>query len=52
VKEDWQKVAPYVADIVAGESIDDADRTHMFQGLNVTMANMNRVVGIYADAAK
>jgi len=52
VKEDWQKVAPYVADILAGESIDDADRTHMFQGLNVTMANMNRVVGMYADAAK
>lgn len=49
---DWAGVKPLVAEVLASGEIDDADHAIKFVRLNTTMANMNTVVGMYADAAK
>jgi len=36
----------------AGGTIDDEARAVVFLGLNKTMAEMNRVVGLYSDQSK
>ncbi|WP_238110976.1 type IV pili methyl-accepting chemotaxis transducer N-terminal domain-containing protein [Yoonia sp. I 8.24] len=51
VQDDWNGAKPYVTEVLAGNSLDLDDNTVKFQQLNVTMANMNTVVGMYVDAA-
>ena len=46
---DRNKVKPEVTDILLGVEIEDIRHVEKFQGLNVTMANMNAVVGLYAQ---
>jgi len=52
VQSDWSSVKPHVLAVIEGEDLDDASNTEKFQGLNVTMANMNRVVGMYTASVK
>lgn len=52
VDADWTSVKPMLTDIIAGNALASDAETAKFQGLNVTMANMNTVVGMYADAAQ
>lgn len=52
VDADWSSVEPTVVGIIAGEEMDAAAQAAKFNGLNTTMANMNTVVGMYADAAR
>jgi hypothetical protein len=52
VLNDWSSVKPYVTKVLAGTELDDASSASKFQGLNVTMANMNRVVGMYVMSTK
>ncbi len=51
VLADWQRVTPYLDEIRAGGTLDEEENVIKFQGLNTTMANMNRVVGMYTAAA-
>lgn len=51
VVSDWSVARPHVAGAIAGDDIAGEAKVQRFQGLNVTMATMNRVVGLYADAA-
>jgi len=51
VLADWERVTPYLDEIRAGGTLDDEENVIKFQGLNTTMANMNRVVGMYTAAA-
>ncbi|WP_341369082.1 type IV pili methyl-accepting chemotaxis transducer N-terminal domain-containing protein [Yoonia sp. BS5-3] len=52
VAADWESVKPHLAEILAGGVLDDEADVSKFQGLNATMANMNTVVGMYAEAAQ
>lgn len=52
VKSDWLEVKTHIDAIDAGENLSDADRAAIFVGLNTTMADMNKVVGMYSDASK
>ena len=52
VAEDWQRVKPYLSEILVGGELNDDEDRLKFQGLNQTMVNMNTVVGMYADAAQ
>jgi hypothetical protein len=51
VLTDWNRAKPFVTEVLAGNSLDTDENTAKFQQLNVTMANMNTVVGMYVDAA-
>ncbi|SFR44243.1 Type IV pili methyl-accepting chemotaxis transducer N-term [Yoonia tamlensis] len=51
VLNDWSTAKPFVMDVLAGNPLNPDDNTAKFQQLNVTMANMNTVVGMYVDAA-
>lgn len=51
VLNDWHSVQPLLADILAGNELDDQSHVQKFQGLNTTMVNMNKVVGMYSSAA-
>ena len=52
VVANWEGVKPYLTEVVAGGELYDEADTLKFQGLNMTMVNMNTVVGMYADSAK
>ncbi|WP_341366498.1 type IV pili methyl-accepting chemotaxis transducer N-terminal domain-containing protein [Yoonia sp. BS5-3] len=52
VTDDWETVKPYLSDVLAGVSLPEDTDAQKFHGLNQTMVNMNRVVGMYADAAQ
>lgn len=52
VLAEWTEVKPFLETVMAGEDIDDAERADKFNRLNVTMAKMNQVVGMYAEATK
>lgn len=52
VFEDWQQVKPVMLEIASGGTVDGDQSTFKFQQLNTTMANMNKVVGMYVDAVK
>ena len=49
VWDDWNAVKPEVTDILLGSTLDPERDASKFQGLNVTMANMNTVVGLYSQ---
>jgi hypothetical protein len=49
---DWTEIKGCVEAVSSGEPIDDATRALVFIGLNKTMANMNAVVGLYAEDSK
>ena len=49
---DWTGVKPKLENVLAGSSLDARAEAEKFQQLNVTMANMNTVVGMYAAATK
>ena len=51
VRGDWEAVRPYLSATLDGSGLDDASHVDKFQGLNETMANMNAVVSLYAEAA-
>ena len=52
VLDDWNGVAPLIAQVVETGELSDADHEIKFLGLNTTMANMNVVVGMYAQEAR
>ena len=52
VYEDWNSVKPVLVEILSGRDLNDKADARKFQGLNTTMGNMNKVVGMYAAAAK
>lgn len=52
VKNDWDAVKAKIDAVIAGTRLTDEDRAAVFVGLNTTMADMNRVVGLYSDASK
>ncbi len=51
VLNDWNAAKPYVSDVLAGNALEVDENAVKFRQLNVTMANMNTVVGMYVDAA-
>lgn len=52
VQADWEEIGALVKHIAMGGTIDDAERTIIFTGLNRTMSDMNTVVGLYVASAK
>ena len=52
VVEDWANLKPIVTQILAGETIDDEQRSIAFNGANAMTGNMNKVVGMYSQASK
>ena len=52
VVEDWTALKPFVTAVLAGETLNDADREKVFLGMNQMTGNMNKVVGLYSDASK
>lgn len=52
VQADWEEIGSLVKHIAMGGTIDDAERTVIFTGLNKTMGDMNTVVGLYVENAK
>jgi hypothetical protein len=51
VLADWESVKPLLIDVLDGAELDEQAKIEKFQRLNVTMSNMNTVVGMYAQAA-
>ena len=49
---DWTAVKPMLQDVLAGTTLDTETEADKFRQLNITMANMNTVVGMYAAASK
>jgi len=52
VKQDWSSVKSELELVLDGDGLEPDASGRKFHELNITMANMNRVVGLYADAAK
>jgi len=52
VKADWEQISAYVETVAQGGTVDDATRAEIFLGLNKTMADMNKVVGMYTVASQ
>jgi len=52
VQADWMEVKAHIDAVDAGEAISDEERAVVFVGLNKTMADMNKVVGMYSEASK
>jgi hypothetical protein len=52
VQNDWLAVRPFVDAINAGQALSKDDRSTAFLGLNKTLIDMNRVVGLYSAASK
>jgi len=52
VLEDWTRVKPLISEVLEDGALSDEDHQVKFIGLNTTMANMNTVVGMYANAAR
>lgn len=52
VAQDWTVFKPKLDALAAGESWDENARAEMFTGLNRLLVNMNKVVGLYAEASK
>ncbi len=52
VKQDWSSVKGDLELVLNGDALGPDASGRKFHELNITMANMNSVVGLYADAAK
>ena len=52
VQKDWLEVKPTLDEILAGTEVGVAKEEEKFHNLNKTMADMNKVVGMYVDYAK
>lgn len=52
VKEDWATIRGHIDAVMGGDALSPEDRAAVFVGLNTTMSDMNRVVGLYSDASK
>lgn len=52
VYQDWMSVKETLMEISTGTMPDSAEATRIFQGLNKTMVDMNKVVGMYTKAEK
>lgn len=52
VASNWADIRAHLTAVEAGETLDRTKRAELFHGLNTTMANMNKVVGIYSDTSK
>lgn len=52
VQTDWMSVKPFLTTVLSDEYLDNEADTFKFQRLNTTMADMNKVVGMYTVAAK
>ncbi|MEL7151760.1 MAG: type IV pili methyl-accepting chemotaxis transducer N-terminal domain-containing protein [Pseudomonadota bacterium] len=48
----WMSVKPFLTTILSDEYLDNEADTFKFQRLNTTIADMNKVVGLYTAAAK
>ena len=49
---EWAALKPVLEGLKAGQIPDEATRAATFAGLNTMMADMNKVVGMYTEAAK
>ncbi len=52
VLTDWKSVKPLLTEVLGGGELSDDDNILKFQQLNITMANMNAVVGMYGAATQ
>ena len=52
VVDHWNGVKPILETILSGVEVDVATEATKFQALNATMADMNKVVGMYTKATK
>lgn len=52
VLNEWSEVKPLLEKVLGGDALASEALEKKFKGLNVTMSDMNKVVGMYADAAK
>ena len=52
VVTDWNTVKPMISAMLASEDLETAAHAQKYQQLNVTMSDMNAVVGLYADVAR
>lgn len=52
VKAEWTSIKSYIDVVVAGSELSQRDRASVFNGLNQTMADMNRVVRLYSKNSK
>jgi len=52
VSQNWSTVRPMLQSIEDGGTLDLNARADLFHGLNTTMVNMNKVVGLYSNASK
>lgn len=52
VKSEWIAIKSYIDVVADGSEISGRDRAAVFNGLNQTMADMNRVVRLYSNASK
>lgn len=52
VMANWMAVKSHIDATDAGEALSDQARADLFLGLNKTMAEMNRVVGLYSENSK
>lgn len=51
VLADWTRVKPLLQEVASGVSLDNDIHMFKYQQLDITMAGMNAVVGLYAQAA-
>lgn len=52
VAKDWAVLQPIVAQVLAGEELDDETLGIAFAGANTMTADMNTAVGLYSEASK
>lgn len=52
VLQDWNSVKPLLTSLLNDEQLENSEKALKFQRLNMTMANMNKVVGMYTQATK
>lgn len=52
VHNEWNAVKPALETVLAGDALEAGAAAQKFQGLNQTMAIMNKVVGLYVEAVK
>ena len=50
VLDDWASVKPLISEVLTEGELATEDRAIAFSALNMTMVNMNKVVGMYAGA--
>ncbi|MEP0089803.1 MAG: type IV pili methyl-accepting chemotaxis transducer N-terminal domain-containing protein [Paracoccaceae bacterium] len=52
VFDNWQALKPMVETVLASGALEPAQRAVVYNGMNEMTANMNKVVGLYAQSSK